>query len=457
MQGLTRRELILGAAAGPWLRARAADDTAFLPLEEARPVLDSFANELPQGFAGRKLTADSWLAWETIHDREIRARLKRGDADSIFNLALFGTSFTAQPRVTTKVLEGGDDRAAAHLILARVRDLAAAASHPGSNERVQFAADWLKENGVDPAQPADAKRVEALLLENALRVRREQRDYAKAIAVAKQQGDAASLFVTRSSLYRDRGLSLDTSFRPNYAIEQALGEMKAAGVLRNVRRAAVIGPGLDFADKRSGYDFYPVQTLQPFALIDSLRKLKLADASGPAVEIFDLSERVLGHVRRAVERARGGTPYMVQVPLDGETRWLPQTVAYWRGFGAEIGMEAKPLDPPRSVHARMHAVRIRPQVVMLLGCADLDVVTQRRTPEHLDLAVATNILVYYSPFEQSLALRNIADMLRPAGILLSNNALPEVSGMPMKPVGSTTVAYSQDPDDGDRLIWYQRQ
>jgi hypothetical protein len=35
----------------------------------------------------------------------------------------------------------------------------------------------------------------------------------------------------------------------------------------------VIGPGLDVADKQDGFDFYPQQTLQPFALVDSLRRL----------------------------------------------------------------------------------------------------------------------------------------------------------------------------------------
>ncbi|HYT64874.1 MAG TPA: hypothetical protein VEL51_00540 [Vicinamibacterales bacterium] len=29
---------------------------------------------------------------------------------------------------------------------------------------------------------------------------------------------------------------------------------------------AIIGPGLDFSDKAKGYDVYPPQTIQPFAL-----------------------------------------------------------------------------------------------------------------------------------------------------------------------------------------------
>jgi hypothetical protein len=51
----------------------------------------------------------AWLKWETARDHEIRSRLKGGDADSIVNLVLFGTSFTALPRLTAKQTETADD------------------------------------------------------------------------------------------------------------------------------------------------------------------------------------------------------------------------------------------------------------------------------------------------------------------------------------------------------------
>ena len=85
-------------------------------------------------------------------------------------------------------------------------------------------------------------------------------------------------FVQRSRLFRTRGLSLDTSLAANYSVEQALAAMKARGLLKPgaVRRVAIVGPGLDFADKDVGFDFYPQQTLQPFAVLDSLKRLGLA-------------------------------------------------------------------------------------------------------------------------------------------------------------------------------------
>jgi hypothetical protein len=164
-------------------------------------------------------------------------------------------------------------------------------------------------------------------------------------------------------------------------------------------------------------------------------------------------------VKDAVAQARKGSPYTVQVPLDQNTRWLPETTDYWRRFGSEIGTSAQALNPPPGVEVRTRAVRIGTDVVKLLGGADLDVVLQHLPlPEDrkLDLMIATNVMLYYEPFEQALALQNIAGMLRSGGMLLSNNALPEVKGLPMRPVGGTSVAYSEDPDDGDHVLWYQR-
>ena len=43
--------------------------------------------------------------------------------------------------------------------------------------------------------------------------------------------------------------------------------------------------------------------------------------------------------------------------------------------------------------------------------------------ERFDLVVATNVLVSYDPFEQALALSNIAAMLEPGGFFLTNYAV----------------------------------
>ena len=69
--------------------------------------------------------------------------------------------------------------------------------------------------------------------------------------------------------------------------------------------------------------------------------------------------------------------------------------------------------------------------------------------------IATNILIYYDVFEQSLALANIAKILRPGGFLLSNNPVYELPAIPMHLAGETKVTYT---DAGtDWVAWYQRE
>ena len=76
--------------------------------------------------------------------------------------------------------------------------------------------------------------------------------------------------------------------------------------------------------------------------------------------------------------------------------------------------------------------------------------------DRLDLIVATNVLVYYDVFEQSLALTNIASMLRPGGVLLTNNPLFLLPSIPLTQVGYTDVAYSTQASSRDRVFWYRR-
>ena len=75
--------------------------------------------------------------------------------------------------------------------------------------------------------------------------------------------------------------------------------------------------------------------------------------------------------------------------------------------------------------------------------------------ERFDLVIATNILIYYDVFEQSLALSNIARMLRPGGWLLTNTPLFELPEIPMRAAGETQVSYT--PGGNDWVVWYRRE
>jgi hypothetical protein len=244
---------------------------------------------------------------------------------------------------------------------------------------------------------------------------------------------------------------------PNFAIEESLRAMKSQGLLASVRRVAVIGPGLDFTDKQDGYDFYPQQTLQPFAIIDSLLRLGMARAQQLQVITLDLSPKVNEHLQRARERARRGFGYLIHLPLDPQIPWKPELLKYWSEFGDRIGIKARPVPAPAALsQLKVRAVKVNPRIVLCVAPKDVNIVLQRlEQSPGFDLIIATNVFVYYDTFEQSLAFLNVARMLRKGGFLLSNNALLEMPSIGMRSVGYQTVIYSDRPDDGDHIVWYQ--
>ena len=128
-------------------------------------------------------------------------------------------------------------------------------------------------------------------------------------------------FAERSRMYRDRGLASDTSVRINFAVDEALQRIAAAGQVAGVRRVAIIGPGLDVVDKQEGHDFYPPQTIQPFAVIDSLVRAGLADADTLSVTTLDVSARVNDHIGQMTRRARAGRAVR-DAPSTGRQRYL---------------------------------------------------------------------------------------------------------------------------------------
>jgi len=369
-----------------------------------------------------------------------------------------------RPKTAAAQAEGAADLEGlvGRVIESRVDDLVRALAVPGSNARLAFARRVLEQKGQLLGTPAGRAQVKVYFLSSMLRVMKEQASYAQALAAARQLGDATEEFAERSKLYRSRGLSLDTSLLPNFAVEQSLEALQARGLLaaRSVRRAAIIGPGLDFVDKQGGYDFYPEQTLQPFALIDSLLRLGLASPEALEVITLDISPRVNAHIVRARQRAARGVGYTLQLPRDPAWQWKPETVRYWERFGDRIGVPARPTALPAGLSAlRVRAVRVRPSIVARVMPVDLNIVLERLSPASeagFDLIVATNVFVYYDVFEQSLALSNVERMLRPGGFLLSNNSLLQLPSSRMRSVGYLTTVYSGRPDDGDHVVWYQR-
>jgi hypothetical protein len=442
---------------------------SFIPFSDARPVFDALRDDLwPAEFRGLTPAQReaAWPAWVMRRDAAIRARVADGDDDSVINLLQFGTSFTKQPRITEQQLAGVVMRTAGSadvfvpspVLKARIEDFIAAVAAPGTNERLQFARRVVGRRGIDPASDEGRGRLRRYL---------EERTAIVGSAVhAPALHDPTTGLADQATIFRDRGLASDTLFWINFAIDQALAEMKAAGALRprSVRRAAIIGPGLDFADKQEGYDFYPQQTIQPFALIESIGRAGLATRLGVGITAFDVSRAVLDHLESARARADAGAGYTVALPRNLDQPWTADLVRFRERFGDEIGRpEGAPPPPPNAGNVEVRSVLFPPPVTRAIVPRDLNVVVQRAEPaagEGFDLIVATNILLYYDVFEQSLAAANIAAMLRPGGFLLSNDRIFELPGGPVALVGRTAAAYMNVPGSGprgDQIYWYQRR
>jgi hypothetical protein len=448
----------------------AQGSAAYIPYADARPIFDALRDDLlpPElrGLTPAQREA-SWPGWVRQRDAAIRARVAGGDEDSIINLLQFGTSFTKQPRITEQQLAGVVMRKAGSpdvfvpspVLKARVDDFVAAVAAPGTNERLLFARRVVERQGIDPATEEGRGRLRRYL---------EERTAVVGSAVhAPALHDPATGLADQITIFRDRGLASDTLLWINFAIDQALAEMKAAGALRprSVRRVAIIGPGLDFADKQEGYDFYPQQTIQPFALIDSLGRAGLAARLGVGITAFDVSGAVLGHLESARARATNGDAYTVVLPRNLQQPWTADLVRFRDRFGDQIGKPVSSAAPPANAgKVDVRSVMFPPPVTRAIVPRDLNVILQRLEPaaggEGFDLIVATNILLYYDVFEQSLAAANIAAMLRPGGFLLSNDRIFELPGGPVALAGRTAAAYMDVPGSGprgDEIHWYLRR
>ncbi len=468
--------LILVLLALPVLAGRSVGHITYISYSDAKPVLEALAEVAPAGLrdvAPGKLES-TWLNWVKSRDVQIRERLARGDEDSLVNFLLFGTTFTHELRLTSAQLRelAGDSSAAAgdkaaarfrQLVVRRIQDLVTGMALPRNNERLLFARRMAQRNGISFTPRAEREKAAQYLLENYGRVLKEQSSYQQALEAAKSLDDPTEEFAGRSKLYKNRGLSLDTSLSPDFALEVALAAMCDRGVLApgSVRRVGIIGPGLDFTDKQEGYDFYPPQTVQPFAVMDSLLRLGLAKPGELEVDSLDLSSRVLEHIEHARRAALQRRSYTIQLPRDPARGWRPELVAYWKRFGDQIGSPVPPVAVPPSLQGTVsRAISVRPGFIKRMRALDVNIVRQREdAPDDskFDLLVATNIFVYYDTFEQSLALVNVQSMLRPGGFLLTNNLLLELPSSKMRSADYVSVEYSSRPADGDRILWYRCQ
>ena len=430
----------------------------YVPFSAAQPILKSYLNSLPAELKPNgQPTAAAWDAWVRRNDQEIRSRLERGEEDTLTNLLRLGVTYTKQERISFVLLERyGKDKYVDSLADHRADDLIRALAAAHANEGMTDLRRFLEKQGFNLNTPAGRQKVKAYMLANLARMRDEV-IRADAELYSKKGADLSQQF-------KDRGISTDSNLYPDYTIELHLRHMMEQGLLKpgSIRRVAIVGPGLDFVNKNAGSDFYPPQSTQPFAVIDTLARLQLADPATVELVTFDISSRVNKHLARARAEAAAGKWYNMQLLASPSDQWNKDYAAgfndYWQHLGSEIGKPAQRIPvPDAAADIWNRAVSVRPAVVERVTPEDMNVVFQTipLAPEkRFDLVIGTNIFVYYDSFEQSLARANLATMIKPGGYLITNEALAGNAPTGLADSLQTTIAVTSG--DTEHMYTYAR-
>jgi len=431
-----------------------AQTPQFTPLESARPVLQKMQDG-NGAHPGANVTASDWLVWLQKSDVAVRQRLEVGEEDSLTNLLRFGVTFTKEYRIDDEYLvKYGQSSLVNAFAEKRADDLIKALASPDGNQGFIEMRAFLEKKGFSFSSPSSRKQIKSYLLANLTRM---QKEFLQAQQAAKSN---------RDQMFQNRGISLDSNLWPDYDIEQQLKSLLQKGMLKRgeIRRVAIVGPGLDFVNKQEGVDFYPPQTIQPFAVLDSLLRLGLAKADTLEIVTFDISSRVNLHIRTIRKNAAAGNGYTLQLPWYAEGRWSPEFrssfTQYWQSLGSQIGQSVPPIPVPQAAAGyETRAVKVRPDMVLRVKPVDMNIVYQYLPlppDQPFDVIIGTNIFLYYGAFEQSLARVNISAMLKKDGYLLSNDKLQDTVASGLKQVLVTEIPMTSEPVITDYMYCYRR-
>ena len=358
--------LLVSAAVCPCVTAGAIHGRGvrWTTLAEARPIVAALGDSAPPALRGAARSGDDarWLEWLEARDADIRRRIATGDEDSVINLMLYGTGFTRQPRATGAVAASAPNGRVDGVMDGRLADLVEAIESPGADERLRFARQVVERHGI--AVGAFVARGDATIpAGGALACAGGERPiHASARGGAAERIRRSSARCMRRSIATadSRPIRRCESTSPSSRLSSAVRGM-GEPAQRRLDRVGIVGPGLDFVDKAQGYDLYPVQTIQPFALADSLRRLDISRR--PVLTTLDISPRVMAHLRDARRRATTRQPYRLSVAIEqdiADSRPDPAMVEYWRRFGDRIGTPTTSDIPDCVREPRARALRGRP-------------------------------------------------------------------------------------------------
>lgn len=243
--------------------------------------------------------AAEWDAWIRERDGIIRGRIDHGIEDSLSELILFGTSFPAPAK------------------LASAADAVNAAGDLTANARARLDAF------VQAIDQLDSERFR-IVLEFLRRQRVTQEELTPFLSGIVRRFALEEAGLKKKQARADVGVSPETSLLINYAVEETLRALKTSHALpTHIQRIAVIGPGLDLAGDPDVNDFFPPQSIQPFAVLEAVLRLGAASPSEVLLTVVDFNPLVVSHLRSSVVKARAGQHYVLQLPRPGRPAGMP--------------------------------------------------------------------------------------------------------------------------------------
>ncbi len=408
----------------PWLSAMVALALAGAPRQRAVRC-DDLTPELRR-WLDLKAGCEDFDAWRGAIERSTAKRLREGESDELAYFLLQSASFTREPRIepaasARQYVESlpldererylKDEAAPAPgrvptAVCRRMDDLLRALQRPGSDQRLE---DFRTRGGMTRESLMSA--------------------YHQAMRFLYRKEFEGG----RTSLYQERGHSTDTRMESNYAVWTALSVLKAIDPAASFSNILIIGPGLDFAPRTALFDRVPPQSYQPFAVADALLSTGAA-APGWRMHSVDINDRVIRFLDTFPSRKDPRLVVLKGAAGDEYDRWFERA-------GEAIG-RVRPIEGGKSI-------AVRAGVAERMTASKLNILTERYEPSPgYDLAIATNVFVYFSPAELALAMANIRSMMKDGGYLIHNELRAEMDliaqAAGFAPVQARTLRFSGD-------------
>jgi hypothetical protein len=383
------------------------------------------------------ITESGFRGYVASVDTDTDRRVAEGDREQFIYYALQSAHFTDRPRIEPAVsarrfVDGLSPTARQRLLAddasvpagtlppaehARVADLLRALAGPARDARLVYFKELLASPS-DRAAPVARGGSPDAWYPDYVRVARFL--YKKEFSSGQ---DAAAV----ASLYQTRPHSTDTQVDAGFGVFTGLAVLRALEPTLRIRRALIVGPGLDVSPRTDLVDDADPQSHQSLAVADALLALALSPEDGLHVHAVDVNPRV---VRVVQSLARGPVTWRVfpGLPETSEQPFTPDYQTYLRGLGQAIGSTMDDQGSVPSDRRYRHAIAVRASVTRALSAERLNVITERRVDEPpVDLVIATNVLPYFDDRQLVLALSNIAAMLAPGGYFLHNESRPGLS------------------------------